>query len=239
MNGSVFSPELDISVVGANRKGPKSKATSNDISSKSRTSFDDTLDEIVKKIRDEIAMPELKRRAPWSMDAPTMKRFNTRQAILNLHSSELLLPSKDRPLSLCKVEQPTPPPTPADFIDNRRFKFSFAVLPPSVPRCDPIKICRPLNPTHSNPLYSTASIRQDVRSSNAMTRSVSSILPFNPDPFCRQIQNVVQNAVPSFPDRKSSFKDNAANLTTTIERCAVAEFFNGKNDTEDEFVQVD
>lgn len=65
-----------------------------------------------------------------------------------------------------------------------------------------------------------------------MTRSVSSILPFNPDPFCRQIQNVVQNAVPSFPgmslvlsrdqhpivDRKSSFKDNAANLTTTIER---------------------
>lgn len=78
MNGSVFSPELDISVVGANRKGekyfsllnlylhslkgPKSKAGSNDISSKSRTSFDDTLDEIVKKIRDEIAMAELKRR---------------------------------------------------------------------------------------------------------------------------------------------------------------------------------
>ncbi|GMR36949.1 hypothetical protein PMAYCL1PPCAC_07144 [Pristionchus mayeri] len=231
--------ELDVPIVGANCEVRTSdtEPTNSDINP--RTTFDDTLDEFLMKIRAEIAMEELKRRAPPPKDTPAPKRVNGRRSVLNHHPSLLSLSSKDRPLRICKVERPTPPPTPSDFIDNRRYKFSFAVLPPSVPRCDPIKICRPLNPTHSDPLYSTASIKHEVRWSNAMTRSVSSILPFHPGPFCRQNPILIQTTTTSFSDINNSLMGESTSVNTPVERESVAEFFNGESDAEDELIQVD
>lgn len=230
MEDSYF--EEDVPATGSTCEGVKTTdADTKQKADEPRTTFDDTLDEILTKIRAEIALEELKRRAPPPKAAPVPKRYNARRAVLN----PSLISKTTKPLRICKIERPTPPLTPFDFVDNRRYKFCFAVLPPSIPRCDPIKICRPLNPNHTDPFYTMASIKQEVISSNAMTRSVSSTIPFPPASFCRQIRNVIN----SFPDRPVSITKLPTPMPSPIHRSGVAEFFHGSADVEDEFVQVD